>query len=225
MPPRLDVKPGDRYGRWVVLEESDQGYGTRRFSCKCDCGTERVVRLTHLRQGLSKSCGCLCKELSTERATKHGHAGSPLYHVWSDMVRRCTNPKHARFKDWGGRGISVCEEWRDLENFLAWANTSGYKEGLSIDRKDNDGNYEPSNCRWSTMREQGNNRRNNRLITHNGKTLTFTQWARAIGIHPMSLTWRLKKGWSLEKALETPSANQKPSIKELDVFSEEMAVR
>ena len=232
MPPRLDVKPGDKYGRWSVVCEAERNQRGRRFLCRCACGTERVVRLTHLRQGRSKSCGCLCKELSTERATKHGHAGTPLYQVWCDMVRRCTNPKHTRFKDWGGRGITICEEWLNLENFLAWVGTSGYRPGLLIDRIDNDGNYKPSNCRWVTMKEQGNNRRSNRLITYKGKTQTLAQWAELIGIRPTSLSMRLKNGWPLEKALEIPGnyfskreiANNRKSNKFLEHNGKRMSV-
>lgn len=201
---RLNIKPGDRYFRWTVMEEAEQGYGTRRFRCQCDCGNISTVRLTHLRQGVSKSCGCLAKELSTERATKHGYSFNPLTKVWRDMKRRCFNPKHKRYKDWGGRGITVCKDWRDLETFIKWAENNGYKPGLLLDRKDNDGNYEPSNCRWTTMKEQANNRRNNKLITYKGVTMTQAQWAEFIGIEPMTLSCRLKRGWPIDKALETP---------------------
>lgn len=208
MPKRLDIKPGDRYERWTIIGEANKGYGTRRFKCRCDCGNISIVRLTHLRQGVSKSCGCLAKELSTKRATKHGYSSNPLTKVWRDMNRRCFNPKHKRFKDWGGRGITVCEEWRNLETFIKWAKESGYKPGLLLDRIDNDSNYEPSNCRWITMKEQGNNRRNNKLITYRGKTMTQVQWAELINIDPVTLSCRLKRGWSIERSIETPLQTQ-----------------
>ena len=208
MPERLEVKPGDRFGRWIVIEEAGQGYGTRRFKCQCDCGNIALTRLTHLRQGVSKSCGCLARELAIERATRHGHSGEPLTQVWNDMKRRCLNPKYRRYKDWGGRGITICAEWLELKNFLLWANDSGYIPGLLLDRINNDGNYEPLNCRWTTMKEQGNNRRDNKLITYKEITRTQTQWAELIGINPMTLYSRLKNGWSLGKALETPLQTQ-----------------
>lgn len=199
---RLDIKNGTRYGRWTVIEEVAAS-GDRRFKCQCDCGTISSVRLTHLRRGASKSCGCLAAELSTIRATKHGHHYNPLTQAWRDMKRRCINPKHKRYKDWGGRGITICREWLDLEIFLDWAVQNGYKPGLLLDRIDNDGNYEPNNCRWVTMKEQGNNRRDNKLITYKGVTMTQTQWADSLGINPMTLALRLKN-WPLAKALETP---------------------
>lgn len=209
MPPRIKVMPGERYGRWVIVNEVEfNNAGSRKFICKCDCGTMRAVRLTHLRQGVSKSCGCLGGELSRKRATKHGYAGTALYACWQDMIKRCINPKHKRYKDWGGRGISICKEWMDIESFVKWAQASGYKEELLLERIDNDGNYEPSNCRWATMQEQGNNRRDNRFIAYKGETKTLTQWSRKLGLSSSALSERLKRGWTIQKALETPKQVQ-----------------
>jgi hypothetical protein len=135
----------------------------------------------------------------------HGYANTEkLYGVWKSMIQRCRDPHITRAKSYVDKGVSVCEEWKDYAVFREWAIASGYSEGLSIDRIDNDGNYEPSNCKWSTNKEQANNRSTNRYITHEGKTLTVSQWAEVIGIARDTLKRRLYCGWSVEKALTTP---------------------
>lgn len=204
MPKRIKVNAGDRFGRWTVVKEVGPAKNRgRRFECLCDCGETSEVQLTHLRQGASKSCGCLHREISRQTSTKHGYSRNPIYSVWAGMMRRCYNKSHQRFKDWGGRGISVCMEWHSVGGFIRWAEGHGYRSGLSIDRIDNDGNYCPKNCRWVTTKEQNYNRSDNKLITHNGITRTQSQWAESIGIHPVTLAQRLKR-WSIAKALTTP---------------------
>jgi hypothetical protein len=128
-----------------------------------------------------------------------------LYVIWCNMIERCYNPHFQAFSNYGGRGIRVCDEWRNC--FLAfreWAMTNGYDNKLTLDRIDNNGNYEPSNCKWSTVREQSNNRRTNRLITYRGETKTMIQWAETIGIPYDTFKRRLYYGWSVDKAIETP---------------------
>jgi hypothetical protein len=129
-------------------------------------------------------------------------SNSRIYGIWEKMLQRCYNENsHAYFR-YGGRGISVCKEWHKFEPFFDWATQNGYKKCLSIDRKDNDGNYEPSNCRWATPQQQANNTRKNRLITFEGRTQTMIQWAREKGIKQSTLSMRINKyGWSAEKAL------------------------
>lgn len=203
---RLEINHGDRYGRWTIIEEVKRARGqkgSRHFMCVCDCGTTRRVSLSHMKQGLSKSCGCLSVEVSTQKATKHGLSYNPMYGVWEDMIRRCTNPKYPRFDDWGGRGITVCREWMIFEKFVIWGESSGYKVNLLIERIDNDEGYSPDNCKWATMKEQGNNRRNNRLVTHLDETLTVTQWADRIGISHSGMCYRLIH-WDLPRALKAP---------------------
>lgn len=136
----------------------------------------------------------------------HGETttNSRLYSIWSNMIQRCTNPKNDKYEWYGARGISVCTEWRDYLTFKDWAMISGYADELSIDRKDVNGNYSPSNCVWATSTEQCNNRRTNRVLTFNGESLTVAQWARKLGVNPKSLYNRLYKGWSVEKTLTTP---------------------
>lgn len=126
-----------------------------------------------------------------------------IYHIWNDMIGRCIHKTYPSFKRYGAIGIEVCDEWKVFENFYEWAMTNGYAEGLTLDRLDNKGNYEPGNCKWSTMKEQQNNRRNNRLITFEGKTKTISQWAEELGLKTQTLFSRFKRNWDIESALTT----------------------
>ena len=128
-----------------------------------------------------------------------------LYRIWANMRTRCNNPNFTKYADYGGRGITVCKEWGTFEPFRAWAVLNGYKENLTLDRIDNNGNYCPENCRWATQKEQCNNKRNNHTLTHNGETLTISEWAQRLNVNYFSLHDRITKlGWSAEKALTTP---------------------
>ena len=152
---------GKRFGRLLVTEKIEPG----RWKCKCDCGNETIVRAGGLTSGKTRSCGCLKDELASERLTTHGETGSRLYYVWTGMKQRCTNPNHKSYESYGGRGITVCDEWlHDYEAFRKWAIESGYDETApthqcSIDRIDNDKGYSPDNCRWATASEQRVNSR------------------------------------------------------------------
>jgi len=163
MSKRIDLY-GERFGRLVVVSrEENSRNGHARWRCKCDCGKEVIVQSCDLRCRKQISCGCYNNErfLKEQRQTKHGLRNHKLYGVWRSMKERCTVETHSAYKDYGGRGITVCEEWSDnFQAFYKWAMSHGYREGLTIDRIDNDQGYYPENCRWVTMAVQNANKRN-----------------------------------------------------------------
>mgnify|MGYP003307283259 CR=1 FL=1 len=148
--------------------------------CKCDCGTTKGVKGSHLKDGSSKSCGCIQK--GNKPWNYKGEYRRKLHNVWSNMISRCTDKRKESFQNYGGRGITVCDEWMDsFDAFVEWMNENGYRPGLTLDRIDNDKGYCPSNCRLATMKEQQNNRRNNRKISFNGKEFTISQLSKMTG--------------------------------------------
>lgn len=205
---------GQRFGRLTVVERAPSGkrYATKWY-CKCDCGNTVIVLAGHLGNGHTQSCGCIAREGTIERSTKHGLSDSKVYHVWHDMIDRCTNKSNEFYNDYGGRGIAICDEWMDLKIFHSWAINKGYKKGLSLDRINNNEGYNPNNCKWSTMKEQGNNRRTNKLITINGITHTVTEWAELSGIRPETIFSRLRAKFKEEYLLLPPQAIKKQKIK------------
>lgn len=190
---------GQKFGRLSVLEHVKSQKGQTYWRCRCDCGKIRIVQSYHLRVGHTKSCGCL----SRERSTIHKAKRTRLYRIWCNMKSRCLNTHNRAFKDYGARGIAVCQEW--IESFLhfqSWAVATGYNEHLSLDRKDNNKDYSPENCHWTTMKEQQRNKRN--TLYFNGKPLA--QIADETGIKYDFLYRRLKKGWPLTEILKLPPA-------------------
>ena len=200
--PKFTLRPDKR--RWFQV-------------CVCECGTYFVARCDSVVSGRIASCGCLQKETASiqgKRNTKHGKRHLPEYYIWQSMTQRCSNPNIESYHCYGGRGIRVCGRWleSDGQGFLNFLSDMGERpsKDLSIDRHPNpDGNYEPGNCRWATDKEQCRNRRSNTLWTHNGKTQCIAAWAEEVGISQFILSKRLRRGWSVEKALQTPPRSPK----------------
>lgn len=196
---------GQRFGRWTVLKCVGSTKQGTVWLCQCDCGTVREVTSKSLRGNVSNSCGCLHKEIvssisrgNTTRQT-HDMSRTRLYRIWVNMKYRCSPTCAERYyKLYYGRGIRVCAEWQDFETFAKWALNNGYSDELTIDRINNDGNYEPTNCRWVGMDVQANNTRNVKTITYKGKTLTLAQWERELNISSGYLSSRLRKGKKFE---------------------------
>lgn len=217
----INVNTGDRYGRLTVLGEVGRDKHNKRcLSCLCDCGNTTVVELNSIRTGNTTSCGCYALEVSRKINTTHGKTKTCLYNSWRGMKDRCINPNSTNYSNYGGRGIKVCDEWQVFDEFLKWAINNGYVKGLSIERINNNGNYEPGNCRWATRIEQNNNRRTNHMITFNGKTKSTTEWSRITGINYRTLKSRLETGWTVEDALLTPTGAIKtgPKPKNMPVY-------
>lgn len=193
---------GQKFNRLLVIDKAEKyispsGNKMNQWLCRCDCGNKIVVTTGHLKSGHTKSCGCLQKEVSIQNGLKkkHGLKDSRVYRIWSCMKTRCFNTKDEHYKNYGARGITVCDEWKeDFQAFYDWSMANGYEEGLTIDRINPDGNYEPSNCRWATKKEQTKNRRNSIFVTHNGETKTLAEWSAETGIYYQTLVYRYKAG-------------------------------
>lgn len=193
---------GTAFGRLTVLGEGEpillkNGWKRGMSRVRCECGAERVVLNGNLNSGLTRSCGCSIGE-------QHGKTGSHEYMVWKAMKTRCANQNVQNYARYGGRGIQVCDRW--LNSFSAFLEDMGTRPSSdhSIDRVNNNGNYEPGNCVWATMKEQQNNKRSNVLFTFYGKTMTLTQWCRIAQIKTITVRERLKRGWSEKEAFWTP---------------------
>jgi hypothetical protein len=185
-----------------TILRNNKKVGSRYYwLCKCECGNTTIVHTTNLKNGSVKSCGCL-KHLS--RNFTHKLSRSRLYTIYYNMKARCYNPNEPSYKNYGKRGIKICSHWlEDFSNFYDWAITHGYQENLTIDRIDVNGNYEPSNCRWATYKQQSNNTRRNHFITFENETHTIAEWAKIYNISSSLLGERLKYGWDFQKAVST----------------------
>lgn len=187
---------GKRFNNLIVLCQSEEKDKTNhlKYLCKCDCGNITTVLGSSLRSGHTKSCGCLI--------FKHKKTYDRLYIIYSNMKARCYNQNNKYYKDYGGRGITICDEWlNDFMSFYNWSYENGYNETLTIDRIDNNKGYSPDNCRWTTPKQQANNRRNNIYLTYNDRTHTLTQWSEELGIHYNCLWKRHKLRWSDKECL------------------------
>jgi len=191
----MDDLIGQRFGRLLVLGIKKKKY---HYQCLCDCGVKKEIRKYELLNGDTKSCGCLFKETLINRNTTHGMYGIPEHNVWIKMKDRCNNSKNKDFKHYGNRGIIVCNRWNKFKNFFK--DMGVRPKGLTLERIDNNGNYEPSNCKWATRAEQSQNTRHTRMFTYNGTTKCISDWARVCGVHQSTMHRRLAK-YTVSKAL------------------------
>lgn len=203
---------GKKFGQLTVVARGENtSNGKCRWVCDCDCGKRKnkTVTTSDLLSGRVRSCGCLYKESNKGRNKKHGKTGIRLYQIWFSMRQRCNYSSSVGFANYGGRGVTICEEWSDFQPFYDWAMASGYSDGLTLDRKDTNGSYCPGNCRWVTMKEQQNNRRNNRIVEYGGEKYTLSQLAEKLSVRPATLGWRIDHGWSENDYALAPNLNNK----------------
>ena len=205
---------GQRFGRLVVIGRVPNKTGRREtlWRCKCDCGNETVVAKGHLTTGHTQSCGCYLKERSHDKrpsVSKHYLCKTRIYRIWGGMMDRTTNPNSRSYKNYMGRGIDICDEWKEFNNFKDWAFSHGYADNLSIDRIDVNGNYEPTNCRWVDNRTQSRNKRGTLYATRKGETKPLIDWCEIEGINYNRVHQRITAGWTVEEALSTPAGGKR----------------
>lgn len=202
------IKVGQRFDRLTVLRGPILKRRRTTYWCRCDCGTEREFIAGNLLFHHSRSCGCLCVDTTRERATIHGMTDSRLHNVWSQMKARCNSPGARNYDDYGGRGITVCQEWQDdFVPFMTWAMANGYSDKLQLDRKKNDQGYSPDNCRFVTQSRNCRNRRSNAMVTAFGETKCLADWHDdpRCKTTPVLIQARIKDlGWAPERAITTP---------------------
>lgn len=190
MPQRKSLL-GQRFGRLVVESWAPGELRDGAWLCRCDCGGEKLVPSNRLTRGVVISCGCF--------RPKHGGKGTRIYAIWLGIIARCTNPKHKNWSDYGGRGIKLCAEWRRFERFRD--DMGQPPAGATIERRDNDGNYQPGNCYWATRKAQARNTRRSAVVTYGGRSQTIAAWAEELGVSEWRLYSRRRMGWSDERIL------------------------
>ncbi len=189
---------GRNFSRWQVLKFDHQGEHASFWLCQCECGRQRIVNQNNLVAGISRSCGCLQKEVTSQARKTHGKSHHQLYSQWQGMRARCTKPNHRDYRFYGARGIGICLEWCKFDGFLKDMESS-WSKGMTIERIDVNGNYELGNVRWATQAEQARNTRRNILVDSPWGRLTASECARKIGIHPSVFLVRLRRGWTGDK--------------------------
>jgi len=206
---KLDLT-GVRFGRLVVYEDAGHNHeGRTMWRCKCDCGGEKTATTHDLRAGNTKSCGCILRELNSWR---YGIPHKKLTGVYNGMKTRCFNKNDRKYIDYGGRGISICDEWmgeNGRERFVIWALENGYSEGLTIERIDVNGNYGPNNCCWIKPELQAKNKRNTIHVNYNGETMCLKDAVKASGMSWGTLYGRVKKGWPDEHLFDPPYSKRR----------------
>lgn len=197
---------GKTFGRLMVIKRADppRKFNSAMWECQCECGNTKMYSGSSLMQQQTRSCGCLKKELTKDLKYTHGQRYTRLHCIWGNMKQRTLNPNNKSAKNYNLRGISICEDWKVFEMFYDWANKNGYEEHLTIERIDNDGNYEPGNCRWATKLEQSRNTRKSIVYTYKNETRCLSEFCDMLGLNYHTIYSRIEKGWELEKAFETP---------------------
>ena len=215
---------GKRFGKLVVLYRTENKVSKNgksqyaQWVCQCDCGNKKICTTGDLNiAGNNASCGCFTKKLRSKNAKKthtiHGGTNTRLFSIWSCMKERCSNPNKFGYDRYGGRGISVCNEWTNNDgfiNFRKWAQNNGYKNNLSIDRIDNNGDYCPENCRWATNKEQQRNTKNNTIIKYNGEEKCVAEWAEQFNLNPSLISYRYAHNYPIEKLFDPPRKWKSP---------------
>lgn len=214
---KKNISPGDKFGQLTVLKEekpifNKSGRKIYRYLCKCDCGKEKIISHRSLLGGTT-TCGCASIQNIVKLNTKHGLRGDRLYEIYRHMIYRCYYPNSPDYKHYGGRNIHISNLWlgtNGFENFKNWSLENGYQPDLTIDRINVHGDYEPTNCRWTTNIVQQRNKTNNFYISYKGETKTCAEWAEIYNINMHSLYYRIKTAhWDVKKALETPINKRK----------------
>lgn len=222
---------GKKFGRLLVTKYAGRDYRGRSYwECLCDCGKTTVIMAANINQGRTLSCSCLARDLASKRAKTHGKRHTRLYRIWSLMRDRCYNQNTPCYSDYGGRGISVCEAWRtpdSFETFYNWAMANGYRDDLTLDRFPNGrGDYEPSNCRWATPKEQARNRRSTSAVKAFGETKSYAAWeedSRCV-VDQWALCKRVANGWDPEAAMTTPANGATPDTSPVSAFGETKSI-
>lgn len=207
MAKKKDIRSGMKFGKWEIIEEIPakiiSNKPRRMFRCKCECGNIGEVQLACLLNGHSTSCGCVQKQRASEANLTHGLSDKhPLYGIWKNMKKRCNNPSATEYKNYGGRGISVCDDWKRFEPFYNWAIYNGWQSNLTIDRIDCNGNYCPENCRWVSMNVQMNNTTRNHYINFNGTVYTLSTLAQELNIPYNIVRYRISTcNWNVQQLI------------------------
>ena len=206
--PKVHDLTGKHFGRLKILERNpkNDNHGGSRLDCECDCGNKITVQAGNLKNNHTQSCGCLNKEVTSKTNSTHGLTNTPEYYTWAAIKRRCYGTYSPDYPDYGGRGIVMCDEWKN--DFTVFLRDMGPRPSSShsIDRKNNDKGYDKENCRWATRSEQQRNKRNSRSITFRGETKNVVEWAELYGLHYTTLAKRVfHLGWDIERALTTPT--------------------
>lgn len=201
MPRLIDLTSQTFYRLTVIRRIVDNTKKHAVWLCKCECGNHTIVQSDNLRSGHTKSCGCLNKE----NIHKHGYTNTNIHNIWKEMIQRCTNPNHKSYKNYGDRGIKICDRWLQSngKGFINFLKDIGKRPaGMTLDRIDNNGNYCKENCRWTTRQQQNTNYRRNRMITINNQTKCITEWCNIFKLNRQTVYQRLRRGWSIKKTFE-----------------------